>query len=29
MREYLARRKQQPPRRNVVEAFQESIKQTR
>jgi hypothetical protein len=25
MREYLARKRQQPPRRNVLEAFQESV----
>ena len=27
MREYLARRQQQPPRRNVLEAFQKSVKE--
>jgi hypothetical protein len=27
MREYLARRQQQAPRRNVLEAFQESLKE--
>jgi hypothetical protein len=27
MREYLARRKQQSPRRNVLEAFQQSLKE--
>jgi len=27
MREYLARRKQQAPRRNVLEAFQQSLKE--
>ena len=27
MREYLARRQQQPPRRNVLEAFQKSLKE--
>jgi hypothetical protein len=27
MREYLARRQRQSPRRNVLEAFQESLKQ--
>jgi hypothetical protein len=27
LREYLARRQQQPPRRNVVEAFQKSLKE--
>jgi hypothetical protein len=27
MREYLARRQQQAPRRNVLEAFQESVKE--
>jgi hypothetical protein len=27
MREYLARRQEQPPRRRVLEAFQDSIKE--
>lgn len=27
MREYLARRQEQPPRRNVLEAFQKSLKE--
>jgi len=27
MREYLTRRQQQPPRRNVLEAFQKSLKE--